>query len=97
FADMGCAPAGRAIARADGAAALGVLALARAAALTLGAVFLPRHGRACPGHPRGAVAPSKDVDASRGFFETAGGRGTAFPPRARDKPGHDDIRGRSVR
>ena len=25
-----------------------------------------------------------------GFFETAGGRGNCVPPRARDKPGHDD-------
>src|SRR5260221_6477397 len=29
---------------------------------TLGPASLPRHGRACPGHPRG-VAPSEDVDA----------------------------------
>ena len=33
------------------------------------------------------------VDASRGFFETADGRGNPVSPRARIKSGHDEIGG----
>jgi hypothetical protein len=32
----------------------------------------------------------KRVDAYRGFYETAGGRGNFVPPRARIKSGHDE-------